>query len=134
MLSEAIAGDEYIATERVATAHFFVPSALIAYRLWSLDPIYTVSSVPTAGQETTWSPVGFESFGKLAVYSLSSDCVADGVQDIDEVARRRHTAEQLDLRKHLHLVARYVMNTPQVIVLPEVIPSRISHRLNLGTQ
>jgi len=38
------------------------------------------------------------------------------------------------LRKHLHLVARYVVNTPQLLVLPEIIPSGISRRLTLGIQ
>ena len=78
-------------------------------------------------------PVKPTQIDRRAVQYLSSDCMADAVQDIDEVARRRHTTEQLDLRKHLHLVAHYVVNTPQVIVLPEIVPSR-SRRLSLGTQ
>jgi FtsX-like permease family len=68
-----------------------------------------------------------------SVYPLSSDCVAHGIQDIDEVARRRHATEQRDLRKHLHLVARYVVNTPQLLVLPEIIPTGVNLRLDVGT-
>jgi hypothetical protein len=60
--------------------------------------------------------------------------VAHGVQDIDEVARRTHVAEQRHSRKNFHFIARDVVNAPQLLVVLEIIPGRLGRGLGIGAQ
>src|SRR6202041_1206523 len=65
---------------------------------------------------------------------LSSDGVPHRIENVDEIARRTHVAEQRHPRKHFHLAAGNVVNAPQLLVLPEIFPGRLGRGLDLGAQ
>ena len=57
------------------------------------------------------------------------DCVAHGIKDIDEVVRRRLTAPSSETCESNFISSlAHVVNTPQVLVLPEIIPGRINRQ------
>ena len=61
---------------------------------------------------------------------LPADRVTNRIEYIDEVARRAHFTEQRDARQHFHLVARDIVDAPELVVLAEIFPRRF--RVVLG--
>ena len=55
---------------------------------------------------------------------LSSDCVTNRVQNIDEIARGLNFAEKRHSRQHLHLVVRDVVDASKLFVRSELFPGR----------
>src|SRR5260370_15061716 len=53
---------------------------------------------------------------------LSPDRVTNGVQYIDEAARRAHIAEQRHSREHLQFAIRHGVDAPHLFVLLEFFP------------
>src|ERR1700722_10202819 len=65
---------------------------------------------------------------------LSPHCVANGIQNVDEIARRAHVAEQRHAREHFHLAGGDVVNATQLLILSEIFPCRFGRGLDLWGQ
>lgn len=63
--------------------------------------------------------------GLLTAASAAAECVAYGVKDIDEGARRLYIAHPRHARQHLHLVGGYVVEALETFVLAELLPRRL---------
>src|SRR5713226_5907756 len=65
---------------------------------------------------------------------LSGYRVADGIQDIDEVARRADLTEQSHPREHLDLIFGYIVEAAQLRVPAEFSPGRFARSSRVRRQ
>jgi hypothetical protein len=66
--------------------------------------------------------------------TLSSDCITNHVQNIDQLARGMNFAKKRHSRQHLHLVVRDVVDASKLFVLSELFPGRTLRPLRFSRE